>query len=277
MRGSRGIAVLGLLAACGSRTPGHTDVPDPPHRFASRPPLATPGEKMVSDLTMAGIDVATFTIVVGDVVALDGRKAIVVQASVQSSPLVTMIHEVKDSFTSWIDTGTSAPILFRSSELENPKSARIEVTDSEAGTIDAGRYRVRIHTGDDPEVVEHQKVGEYPLYDLNGFLIALRTWDDRPGARATADVIRSRYIWRTEVTMIGSENLVTKLGELPAVRIDGISHRIDRDGNVVPADGERHYSIWISDDADRVPIKLVALTDYGDLQMDISEYTPGAS
>jgi len=77
--------------------------------------------------------------------------------------------------------------------------------------------------------------------------------------------------------MSGSENVVTQLGELPAVRIEGRSRRLNRDGTDDPTGDTRKYTIWISDDADRVPLQLIAKTDYGDLRMDIVEYRPGAA
>jgi hypothetical protein len=33
--------------------------------------------------------------------------------------------------------------------------------------------------------------------------------------------------------------------------------------------------MWISDDADRVPLLMVAETDYGDIRMEIVDYTAG--
>ena len=92
----------------------------------------------------------------------------------------------------------------------------------------------------------------------------------------TLDVIRSRYVWRTDITLAAYENLPTSMGDLPAVRIDGVSRRVARDGQIDPTNKDvRHYSMWFSDDADRVPLAIVAATDYGDLRMDIVEYVAG--
>ena len=33
--------------------------------------------------------------------------------------------------------------------------------------------------------------------------------------------------------------------------------------------------MWISDDDGRVPLKVVAKTDYGDIEMQITDYSPG--
>ena len=41
------------------------------------------------------------------------------------------------------------------------------------------------------------------------------------------------------------------------------------------SDDERDFEIWFSDDAGRVPLKVVAKTDYGDVEMTIVDYNPG--
>jgi len=38
----------------------------------------------------------------------------------------------------------------------------------------------------------------------------------------------------------------------------------------------RHFSLWITDDADRVPVLIVAKTDFGDVKMEIVGYKPGS-
>jgi hypothetical protein len=243
--------------------------------FPPRAPFVAPGERMSYRLTMHDLEVATFTIVIGEVAELEGRKVVVVQSGVQSSSLASLVKKVEDNFTSWIDVATTRPVLFRSAELATADDPTIEATDSEAGTIADGGFTVRVTRDGVDQSVDKQVIGELPLFDLNGFLIALRTWEVPPGTVGRADVIRSRFLWRTEVTMVGFENVVTELGELPALRIDGISQRIGRDGQLDPRSDRRKYSLWISDDADRVPLAIVARTDYGDLRMDIVEYTAG--
>lgn len=279
-----GLAVIALAACGGSSaapraTGGGTTAADPARpageAFPPRPPFVVPGERMIYRLTMHDLEVATFTIVVGELDELAGRQVVVVQSGVQSSAIVSMLKKVSDNFTSWIDAATSRPVLFRSAELATADDPTVEATDSEAGTIEDGAFVVRVTRDGVDTSVDKQVVSEAPLFDMNGFLIALRSWEVEPGTTATADIIRSRFLWRTEVKMVGFENVVTELGELPALRIDGISQRIGRDGQLDPKSDRRKYSLWISNDADRVPLAIVARTDYGDLRMDIVEYTAG--
>jgi hypothetical protein len=89
--------------------------------------------------------------------------------------------------------------------------------------------------------------------------------------------VRSRYLWRMQWTLAGPETLTTTLGNLPALRIDALARRLGRDG-ATPLEGPpRQISLWISDDADRVPLRLVARTDYGAITMEIVDYVAGAA
>jgi hypothetical protein len=285
MRGFGGILALAVLGAC-----GHHAAPPPPVEplvpgatapiaaaagFPEKPPFVGPGERMTYRLSTHDLDVATYTLAIGEVTQLDGVDVVVVQAGVETSPLVSMVKNVADNFTSWIDVETSRPVLFRSTELADDES-EVESTDATPGRIVDGSYAVTVTRSGEVDRVERQVVGDLPMFDFNGFLIELRSWAPAPGTSASADVLRSRFVWRTTVTMAGYEEVVTELGQLPAVRIDGQSQRVGRDGQLDPKSDIRHYQLWISDDADRVPLQIVARTDYGDLRMDIIDYQPGA-
>ncbi len=89
--------------------------------------------------------------------------------------------------------------------------------------------------------------------------------------------MRSRFVWRVDVVVAGHGNLVTALGELPVVRFEGEGVRLLRDGTVDPTSDRRRFSIWISDDGDRVPVKLAGHTDYGDVLLLLAAYTPGGA
>jgi hypothetical protein len=285
MRGFGGIlaaSVLSAVVGCHKAPVGNAGagkpvdaVSAPGEAFPERAPFVGTGERMQYRLGMHGMDVASYTVVVGDITQMSGRDVVVIQAGVESSPLVSLVHKVSDNFTSWVDVKTSRPVLFRAAELRTPDSGDVETTDAEMGTVVDGSFAVKVSEADGDPKEERQSVAELPLFDFNGFLMVLRSWEPPKGTSASADVMRSSYIWRTTVTLAGYEDVVTDLGTLPAVRIDGVSHRLLRDGTDDPKSDERRYSIWISDDADRVPLQLVARTDYGDLRMDIVDYQSG--
>ena len=82
-------------------------------------------------------------------------------------------------------------------------------------------------------------------------------------------------MWHLQAKIHGKDKLVTDLGELPALRFDAHLYKLERDGSKAKDSEERDFSIWISDDDGRVPLKIVAKTDYGDVQMTITAYEPG--
>jgi hypothetical protein len=239
----------------------------------ARPPFVAPGEQMIYRVALHGVEVASFSVVAGDVVEVAGRRAVVVQSGVQTSGVASLVRQVADTFTSWIDVATGQPALFRAEEQASANDPAHEAVETRFHAAADGGIPVSVQRGAD-EQLESQAAAT-AMHDLNSFLILLRGWDASPGSRAVLDVMRSRYAWRTQVSAGGYETVVTALGEMPALRFDGVSRRLTRAGGVDEKADARRYSVWISDDADRVPVLLVAHTDYGDIRMEIVDYRPG--
>jgi len=240
------------------------------------PPLATPGEHMQYRLSLQGIDLATYDLGVGDVADLDGKQAIVVQGHAKVRGFASFIANIDDHFTSWVDVATGRPLRFQTDEYASGSKTNIEhsIVDLAGRTGDI--IPVTYHLNDAPPQPEPQRASQPVAWDYNAFLIALRSWEGPPGAGLTLEVFRSRFMWHVEVTIHGKDRLVTELGDLPALRIDGKTYKLKRDGTRAPDDSERQFSMWISDDDGRVPLQIKAVTDYGDLKMQIVDYQPGS-
>ena len=67
------------------------------------------------------------------------------------------------------------------------------------------------------------------------------------------------------------------LNLLPALRLDGHTYKLDREGKRAEGSDERDFSVWISDDEGRVPLQVTAKTDYGDVKLAITDYQPGTA
>ena len=281
------MATVAASAGCGGRAVTHPSSASPgagswsaaaavPVAFAEEAPFVVPGERMTYRLSIFDIEIAAFSIAVGEVAPLAGHSAVVVQAGAQSSGIMSAIKKVAADFTTWIDVKTGKPLLFRASESAGADDDAIEKSEAQFADASNGKFQVVTQNENEAELDEWQTVVTAP-FDLPTFLMALRGITATPGEHLTADVMRSRFMWRTQLTVVGSESVVTELGELPVIRFDGVNRRVRRDGTVDPNSDERHYSIWISDDEDRVPVLVVAKTDYGDIKMEIIDYTAGGS
>ena len=226
-------------------------------------------------MSLRGIDLATYDLGVGELTDVGGARAVVVQGHAKVRGLAAFIANIDDRFTSWIDVATGRPLRFQTDEYASGSK-----TDIEHATVDfTGRSGdavvVQYHLNEAPAKPESQKAPSPEVWDYNAFLIALRSWEGPPGSRLALEVFRSRYLWHVEVTIHGKDKLVTDLGELPALRIDGVTYKLRRDGTRATDDSQRSFTLWISDDDGRVPLEIKAVTDYGDLRMQIVDYQPG--
>lgn len=226
-------------------------------------------------LSLRGVDLATYDLGIGEITELDGRKAIVVQGHARARGLAAFFATIDDRFTSWVDVATGRSLRFQTDEYASGSK-----TDIEHAVIDLARRTgdtipIQYHLNDAPAQPEPQKASQPVAWDYNAFLLALRGWEAPPGSQLALEVFRSRFLWHVDVTIRGKEKLVTELGDLPALRIEGRTYKLRRDGTRAPDDAERKFTMWISDDDGRVPLEIKAVTDYGDIAMQIVDYQPG--
>ena len=273
------VALVVLLATCHHDSDTTTTTtPHPPRasdRLPDGPPLVTPGEHMSYRLTLQGMELATYDFGVGEVTDVAGKRAIVVQSHAKAVGLVKMVANIDDYFTSWIDVTTGRPLRWTTDEYATKGSDK-EKTDARFFERTGDMVPVDFHLNDDPAKPEPQKVSMPDVWDYNAFLIALRVWDGSPGTTISAEVLRSRFMWHVDMKIRGKDKLNTQInGEMPAIRLDGHTYKLDRAGAKAADSDERDFSVWISDDAGRVPLEVTARTDYGDIKMTIVDYQPG--
>jgi hypothetical protein len=270
-----------LLFACGSHPGPNLPTPAPVAKavagakLGAAPPLATPGEHMQYKLSLQGVDLATYELGVGEIAEVAGKQAIVVQGHAKVSGLASFLATIDDRFTSWIDVTNGRSLRFQTDEYASGSKTDIEHAVVDLGARDGDTVPVTFHLNNMPALPEPQKVSQPIVWDYNAFLLGLRAWEGAPGSVLALEVFRSRFMWHVDVTIRGKEKLVTALGELPALRIDGHTYKLDRKGGRDRDSAERSFSMWISDDDGRVPLEIKATTDYGDLKMQIVDYQPG--
>jgi hypothetical protein len=268
----RWLWLLVLLVGCGSR---RGDPSGPGSKIAAQlpdgPPLVTPGERMSFGLKFGEMNLGTYDIGVGEAADVDGKSAIVVQGHAKSSTLASFVASVDDTFTSWIDTTTGRPVRWLVEEGTKEGSER---TDAHFTKRDGNSIPVDVWVGGQ-ELHEKQQVSMQDVWDYNAFLIVLRAWEAPRGSSVEADVFRSRYMWHTKVTIVGKETLATELGDFPALKIDGVSYRVNRNGTRDTSIDPREFTLWFSDDAARVPLQMVGHTDFGKVTLFILDYQPG--
>ncbi len=275
------VAVIAVAACAGAASSG--PAPTAPaqqattqQRFPVGPPLVTPGERFSYKLQLGGVDLATYDFVVNDEVDLAGKRAIVVQSHARTVGLVAMMVNVDDSFASWIDVATGRPLRWQTDEFATKSTAK-EHTEVRFADRAGDTVPVDFHLDDAAATSEPQTVKLADVWDLNALAIVLRSWEAPPGSSVEAEVFRSRYMWHLTMVMHGGhDTITTDLGSLPAHRLDGHVYKVDRKDVKRADDDERDFKVWVSDDDGRVPLRITAKTDYGDVVLTLTAYDPGS-
>jgi len=270
---SRAVLVL-LLCACGSRRAEPIVPAGAATTLPDGPPYVTPGERISYRLQIGGMDLASYDVGVGGIEDVGGHQGIIVQSHAKAAGLVSMVANLDTTFTSWIDVKTGRPLRW-TVEDRNSEGAVREGADARLFERKGDQVPVEVAVLGKPPTTEMQKVTMPDVWDYNALVIAFRAWEPKKGATVTAEVMRSGYLWHVTVVVRGDEKVVTEMGEFPALRVDGLSFRLRRDGTRDVGAPERNFSLWISNDDGRVPLQSIAQSDYGDIKMTIVDYQPG--
>jgi hypothetical protein len=127
-----------------------------------------------------------------------------------------------------------------------------------------GAYDYAYDNGGEARRTGHDTVpeGAYP-HDLQSALLVLRNWRPHLREKGYFYVVLGRRLWRVEATSMGPEMLQTEAGPQLTHRLDGVSVRLWQPSEVEP----RRFSLWLSEDADHVPLRMVADASIGELSL----------
>lgn len=268
------VVMCALAVGCGGSAQRAQPLPDvvesttPPKPLPITAPLLHPGEHMEWEVTWKGLTGGRAQLVTGQPGNLpDGRRAVIVRSQSHADGLIAVVKNIRDELTTTVDLSTSLPI---------------ETT----GDFEFGQRRsaVRAWFTETGYHIEYERAGANPLrweqtlppgtaaYNTHAALGALRAWHAAAGERVFFYALSGRRLYRIDLTYRGTETIRTALGDQPAVRMDGVGTRLHR--SLKPSSRKpRQFTVWFSDDDLRIPLRVEALTEYGDVRVDITGYT----
>jgi hypothetical protein len=103
-------------------------------------------------------------------------------------------------------------------------------------------------------------------HDLQSAMLLLRSWRPRLGEEAHFYVVLGRRLWRVDVAAKGPEMIAPDGVPRLSHRIDGVAVRLWHSAEVQP----RHFSLWLSDEPARVPLRMVADASFGHVTMTLT-------
>ncbi len=234
-----------------------------------------PGEQMTFRLSVRGVEGGEAVIAIGHPGTVKGRKVVIVRSRVESSGLAAVIKEVRDDSESWIDLNTGYPVYLKA----DMKFGRIEsLLETEFSGGGPGSFKLSYTNKGQRRRTLHQlmPVRETP-FDGHSIIGALRAWRAPVNQAAYFYLLAGKRLWRNTVKVTGREEIETALGDIDAVRIDGEGLQMTQVLRIDPTKKVRRFTAWISDDERRLPLLLIAKTEYGDVRVELIDYQTPAT
>ena len=238
--------------------PTATAKPSPPPRVERQVPFKA-GEFLGFDISWSDyLTAANATVTVKDKRSSFGSMAYYLVAEGQPVGLLAAIYSVYYKVDSLLDVYTLLPQRGSVFSQEG-RHRRMQVTRFDQAQRRA-TYEMTTAT-----VYKRDLHLTSPAHDPLSALYILRTLSMRPGETTTIAVVNDGALFNVKIAVAGRETVDTPLGRQPAWKL--IPRVLDSRGK--PAGDE--LTIWISDDARRLPLRIDARLDVGVFRLVLRE------
>ena len=271
------LGVPTVLGGCGASSPPN------PSGVAGGEPLSAPealdisrthylpGERMEFEMSLHGIVGGRAQLAVGEPGDVDGREIIIVRSQLESAGAVSVFKVIRDDVVSWIDVESGLPVYLKADVKFGEKEAQIETrfSDGKTGSFTVEYQRSGRRTRTQFQLMPTNRAA----FDGHSILGALRSWDEPEGTHAFFYVLSGRRLWHNTIRFTRREKITTTLGRTAAIRIDGVAKRLRSNLDEETRKKPRHYTLWLSDDAERRPLLVSGKTEYGDVRVELVSYS----
>jgi hypothetical protein len=232
-------------------------------------PGARPGEAFTFKFSVGPVEGGRARMSVGKPVAERGKRVVWAHGQAETTAFIKLLARVQDDYTVAVDTGNLLPLTVRETERGLRERKISSVVDGRTADVDywspEKQHKGRRHL---PRIVRDPLSGYFALRALG--------LDD--GQKIGLDVLDGAALWRVALTVKRGEKVRVDsdgagAAARAAIRIDGVATRID-DGGRPRGTPPRSMTIYLSDDADRVLLRLEADTELGRCALELTSYQP---
>ncbi len=231
-------------------------------------PGARPGEAFTFRFSLGPIEGGRARMSIGRPVAQRGRHVIAVHGQAETTAFVKLLARMNDDYKLVIDTGNLLPVSVAETE-SGLRQRRITVANIEPRIADVDFW------SPEKERKARHLLPRIARDPLSGFF-ALRALPLEDGKKIYLDILDGNALWRVALTVRHGDkvHLMGEPSARSAIRIDGVARRIEDNGRLRAGMGPRNLTLWLSDDADRVLLRMEADTDFGRCALELTSYVP---
>jgi hypothetical protein len=228
----------------------------------------SPGETMAFEVRLGGVLAGEAALAVGEVGEFEGKKAIVVKSRANTAGAAALIKRIVDEATTVIEVDTGRPL-----QLDTLVEQGSRKTTAHAKFVD-NVAEVTYQRSDVVKPVTFKiNFGTQTVHDTHTAMAQVRGWRAAPGTTRSVYVIGGRRLWRVDVKVLGIETIGSAVGNRRAIKFEGSSYRARPNFTIETDKPVRTFTVWLSDDADRVPLKVTAKTELGEVTVDLVDYS----
>ena len=264
---------VSLALGCGASVEGIRSLTDaefeagPPIRLDVPAPFYVPGEQFTWEISVRGIVGGEAVMVVGEPGTAEGRPIVILRSRVESSGMLAFFKEVRDEVTSRVALEGGEPLSHRADIKLGDKEVLVETS------FGSGPFEIRYHRlGKGAKTYAQTLPSGHTAHDAHSILGSLRAWNADSGARVYFYVLSGKRVWHVTAERRQPEQIVTRLGTFEAIRVDAVAWRLERDMQVDRDKDPRSFSLWLSDDMSRMPLRVTGDTEYGEIRVELVDY-----
>lgn len=227
-------------------------------------PYVFGGERLVGKVVVLGIDAGEATVSVEGGCGTE-RAPITVRTRGWATGLFALLANSWLELDSTLLPGLAMPVSGRNEIKIGSRHRKYTVS------YDQGQYRYEYRLNG--EVVAAERVplpAELRPHDLHSAILYLRSWRPAPETRSELLVVMGRHLWHLEVVFKGPDIVTSADGPRPAVRIEGLATKQSKDPGKRT---QRKFFAWFSDDDERVPLRGLAESEFGPVELVATSYS----
>lgn len=220
------------------------------------------GEKLDYRVHFGFISAGEATLSIDDELeSVNGRPCYKIDVSGQTSGFFDFFYTVRDSWGTYLDTASLVPHKFYEDKREN-KYRKHEVVEFNHCTDTAKVYRL-----DKEKPTEYFSTPKQPQDLVSGYyyIRTLDYTDIKKGDVISLDAFYDKEVYDFKVRFLGREVVKTKLGKVKTLAFTPIMKKND-----LFEDGDEKIKIWLSDDSNKIPIKISAKMWLGAVELDLT-------
>ena len=161
--------------------------------------------------------------------------------------------------------GTLRPETVKQQEVYRGKTITTELSFDDGG-VD------QVRNSTDEQKPGRKKRFDFPgLYDLQTALLYVRSQKLAPGDVYRLVVYPATAPYLATVTVLGRERITVKAGTFPAIKLDLKLEKVMKDMTLAPHGKFKRATAWLSEDADRLPLRLNAQIFVGSVWVELEK------